>query len=199
VPVEPKQRKSRRAEVPWNTPTLPRLWIAWHAPSSNDLRTAATENLLNAYLFGPTSPLYQSLVLGKQLVDSMEPTYNDHRDPYLFGVLLRVKDGKDLKAVEKAVLKDVGALASGRVDAKRVEAVRSNLKYSAIMALDKADSVAVTLAVTTAQRGDTEFLNKEYAIIEQLKPADLSEFAKKNMLDINRTTTTLATAKGGAR
>jgi zinc protease len=129
----------------------------------------------------------------------MEPTYNDHRDPYLFGVLLRVKDAKDLRAVEKAVLKDVGALASGRVDAKRVEAVRSNLKYSAIMALDKADSVAVTLAVTTAQTGDTEFLNKEYAIIEQLKPADLSDFAKKNMLDINRTTTTLTTAKGGAR
>jgi predicted Zn-dependent peptidase len=85
------------------------------------------------------------------------------------------------------------------VDAKRVEAVRSNLKYSAIMALDKADSLAVTLAVTTAQTGDIEFFNKEYAIIDQLKPADLSDFAKKNMLDINRTTTTLATAKGGAR
>ncbi len=36
-------------------------------------------------------------------------------------------------------------------------------------------------------------------LIEQLKPADLSDFAKKNMLDINRTTTALATAKGGAR
>src|SRR5439155_23838161 len=112
VPAEPKQTKARRAAVAWDKPTLPRLWIAWHAPSGDDLRAAATETLLNAYLFGPTSPLYQGLVLGKQLVDSMEASYGDHRDAYLFGVLLRVKNPKDLKAVEMAVLKDVAALAS---------------------------------------------------------------------------------------
>ena len=197
VPPEPKQTKSRRANVAWDKPTLPRLWIAWHAPSSNDLRAAAAQSLLNAYLFGPTSPLYQGLVLGKQLVDSMEASYGDHRDPYLFGVLLRVKNPKDLKAVEMAVLKDVAALASGRVDAKRMDAVRSNLKYANIMQLDKADSVAVTLAVNTAQTGDLEFLNKEFAQIEQLKPADLSNFTKRYLLDANRTTITLVT--GGAR
>ena len=199
VPQEPKQAKARRAEVPWETPTLPRLWIAWHAPSSADLKAAAVQNLLNAYLFGPTSPLYQGLVLGKATVDSMEATYGDHRDPYLFGVLLRVKDGKDLKAVEQAVLKDVSALAAGKVDAKRMEAVRGNLKYSNIMSLDKADSLALTLAVNTAQDGDLEFFNKEYAAIEDLKPADLSSFARKYLLDANRTTITLQTAKGGAK
>ncbi len=158
------------------------------------------ENLLNAYLFGPTSPLYQGLVLGKQLVDSMDATYGDHRDPYLFGVLLRVKDAKNLKAVEHAVLKDVSALASGRVDAKRMEAVRSNLKYSTIMSLDNADAVAVTEAVNTALTGDVEFLNQEFDEIGKVKPADLPAFAKKYLLDANRTTVTLTTAaKGGAR
>jgi zinc protease len=127
----------------------------------------------------------------------MVPSYSDHRDPYLFGVLLRVKDPKDLKAVEHALLKEVAALATGRVDAKRMDAVRSNLKYANIMSLDKADSVALTLAVNLAQTGEVEFLNQEYAQIEQLKPADLSNFAKKNFLDVNRTTVTLL--KGGAR
>src|SRR5207248_8744305 len=51
VPAEPKQTKARRASVAWDKPTLPRLWIAWHAPSGNDLRAAATQTLLNAYLF----------------------------------------------------------------------------------------------------------------------------------------------------
>jgi zinc protease len=194
IPREPKQKKSKRAQVSWPTPTLPRLTIVWHAPSADDLTSAATENLLNAYLFGPTSPLYQTYVLGKQLVDSMDPAYYDHRDPFLFGVLLRVKDAKDLKTVEQAVLKDINALARGQVDVKRMNAVRSNLKYGNIMGLDKADSVAVALAMSTALTGDIEYLNQLSARIEQLKPADLSTFVKKNLLDINRTTVTLVSA-----
>jgi zinc protease len=197
VPAEPKQTKARRGKVDWDKPTLPRLWIAWHAPSANELKLAALQNLMNAYLFGPTSPLYQGLVLGKQLVDSMDATYGDHRDPYLFGVLLRVKDAKNLKAVESAVLNEIKALAGGRVDAKRMDAVRSNLKYSNIMSLDKADSVAVSLAVNTALTGDVEFLNQEFDALAALKPADLQTFAKKYLLDANRTTVTLVT--GGAK
>ena len=197
VPVEPKQTKSRRAQVAWNTPTLPRLWIAWHAPGASDLKLAAVQNLMNAYLFGPTSPVYQGLVLGKQLVDSMEPTYGDHRDPYLFGVLLRVKDAKSLKAVESAVLKDVKALAGGRVDAKRMDAVRSNLRYSNIMGLDKADSLALSLVTNTTLTGDPDFLNQEFEALAALKPSDLSGFTQKYLLDANRTTVTLVS--GGAR
>ena len=197
VPLEPKQVKARRAQVAWNTPTLPRLWIAWHAPGAADLKSAAAQNLLNAYLFGPTSPLYQSLVLGKQLVDSMDATYGDHRDPYLFGVLLRVKDAKSLKAVESAVLADVKALAGGRVDARRMEAVRANYKYSNIMGLDKADALALSLVLNSTLTGDPDFLNQEFRALAALKPADLAEFARKNMMDANRTTVTLQS--GGAR
>src|SRR5207245_2382699 len=119
-----------------------RIWIAWHTPAASDLKRAAVQNLLNAYLFGPTSPLYQSLVLGRQLVDTIFPTYGDHRDPNLFGVLMRVKDAKNLRTVETAVLREIKNLAGGRVDAKRLDAVRSNLRYSNIMGLDKADAAA---------------------------------------------------------
>jgi zinc protease len=200
VPPEPKQRQSKRAQVSWDKPTLPRLWIAWHTPGANDIKSAAVQNLLNAYLFGPTSPLYQNMVLGKQLVDSMEPTYSDHRDPNLFGVLLRVKDAKNLKAVEHAVLLDIKALAGGKLDAKRLEAVRSNLRYSNIMQLDTANSAAISEAVNAALTGDVNYLNKEFAALAQVQTKDLQDFAKKNFMDLNRTTVTLTSAaKGGAR
>lgn len=199
VKPEPKQRKSRRAQVDWLAPTLPRLWIAWHTPGAASLRAAAVQNLLSAYLFGPTSPLYQRMVLGKQLVDSVRPTYVDHRDPGLFGVLLRVKQPKDLRAVELSVLGDIRTLAGGRVDAARLEAVRSNLKYSNIMDLDTADAVALEASVDTSRTGDVDFINKEFDEIAKVKPSDLSEFAKSYFLDNNRDTVTLATAKGGAR
>jgi len=200
IPREPKQRQSRRAQVDWDKPTLPRIWISWHTSGADDLKRAAVQNLLNAYLFGPTSTLYQNLVLGKQLVDSMEPTYNDHRDPYLFGVIMVVKDAKNLRTVETAVLREIKNLAGGRVDAKRLEAVRSNLRYSNIMGLDTADSAAVTLAVSTALAGDVNYLNKEFDAVAQVQPRDLQEFAKQHFMDLNRTTVTLVTAgKGGGR
>jgi predicted Zn-dependent peptidase len=79
-----------------------------------------------------------------------------------------------------------------------MEAVRSNLKYSNIMSLDTPDHAALSLAVNMAQTGEVEFLNKEFALIEELKPVDLSDFAKRYFLDVNRTTVTLVTS-GGAR
>jgi zinc protease len=200
VPAEPKQQKSKRAQVNWDKPTLPRLWIAWHTPGAGDIRSAAVQNLLNAYLFGPTSPLYQNLVLGKQLVDSMEPTYSDHRDPNLFGVLLRVKDAKNLKAVEHAILIEIKSLAGGKLDAKRFEAVRSNLRYSNIMGLDTADAAALSEAVNAALTADVNYLNKEFEALAQLQPKDLQTFAKGHFMDLNRTTVTLtSTSRRGAR
>jgi len=200
IPREQKQRQSRRAQVDWDKPTLPRIWITWHTPGADDLKRAAVQNLLNAYLFGPTSTLYQNLVLGKQLVDSMESTYNDHRDPYLFGVIMLVKDAKNLRTVETAVLREIKNLAGGRVDAKRLEAVRSNLRYSNIMSLDTANAAAVTLAVSTALTGDVNYLNKEFDAVAQVQPRDLQEFAKQHFRDLNRTTVTLVTApKRGSR
>jgi zinc protease len=200
VPPEPRQRQSRRAQIDWDKPTLPRIWITWHTPAASDIKRAAVQNLLNAYLFGPTSPLYQSLVLGRQLVDTMFPTYGDHRDPNLFGVLMRVKDAKNLRTVETAVLREIKNLAGGRVDARRLDAVRSNLRYSNIMGLDKADAATVTLAVNTALTGDVDYLNKEFAALATVQPGDLQDFAKRNFMDLNRTTVTLATApKRGGR
>jgi zinc protease len=197
IPPEPRQTAARRAQVSWPTPTLPRLWIAWHSPGAADVKISAAQNVLNAYLFGPTSTLYQGLVLGKQTVQALFATYDDHRDPSLFGVLLQVKDAKNLKAVEQAVLAEIKALAGGKVDARRLEAVKSNLRYSNMMSLDKADALAATLAENTAFTGDVGFLDKEFDAIAAVRPADLQGFAKKYLLDANRTTVTLAT--GGAK
>ena len=61
------------------------------------------------------------------------------------------------------------------------------------MRLDTAGRVAVTLATTTAQTGELDALNKLYARIDKLKPAELSAFAKKWLTEANRTTVTLTT------
>jgi zinc protease len=193
IPVEPTQTEPRRSHVDWKAPTLPRTWLAWHAPGSSDLTGVAIEETLTQYLFGPTSPLYQDLVLGRQLVDSLRPHSDTARDPSLFGVIARVKKAGDLEEVEHTIAKEVAKLAAGEVDKKRLEAVRSNLKYGTILRLDTADRLAVTLAVMTAPTGDLDFINKLYARIDKLTGKELVAFAKKYLTDANRTTVTLTT------
>jgi zinc protease len=193
IPVEPPQTAARTARVAWSSPTLPRLYLGWHTPAANDLTATAVQKVLDAYLFGPTSALHSDLVLGRQLVDRMSVEWEPSRDPYLFGVLVRVKKASDVDTVDQAILAEIGKLAAGTVDPARLEAVRSNLKYGAITRLDTATRVAVTLARTTAQTGDLEAMNKLYARIDKVKPAELSAFAKKWLTEANRTTVTLTT------
>ncbi|HEX8952344.1 MAG TPA: pitrilysin family protein [Polyangia bacterium] len=193
IPVEPPQTAPRSGHVDWKTPTLPRLFIGWHTPGASDLAASAAQTVLEAYLFGPTSPLYQDLVLGRQLADKIESKWDRTRDPYLFGVLVRVKKASDVDAVDQAITAEVRKLAAGTVDAARLDAVRANVKYSTITRLDTAARLAVTLARTTAQTGELESLNQLHARIDKLKPAELAAFAKKWLTGANRTTVTLTT------
>ncbi len=196
IPAEPPQTAPRQAHVEWKAPTLPRLWLAWHTPAAGDVAATAVQSVLEGYLFGPTSPLYQDLVLERQLVDSIRSTWSESRDPSLFGVLVRVKKAGDVDAVDKAIRDELAKLASGSVDATRLAAVRANLKYGAVLSLDTATRVAVTLARTMAPTGDVEAMNKLYARIDKVKPAELTAFAKKWLTEANLTTVTLTHGGG---
>jgi zinc protease len=195
IAAEPPQKKARRAHVEWDQPTLQRTWVAWHAPGAADLKGAALEQVLGAYLFGPTSPLYQDLVLTRQLVDGFDSTASVQRDPTLFGALARLKKDEDGPAVEKAITAAVAELTKGKVDAQRLSGVISNARYSAVLGLDKADAVAFTLAVSSAYTGDLNFQNKLYAQLEKVSASDLVAFARRWLVENNRVTVTLAAKK----
>ncbi len=198
IPVEPPQREARRAAVEWPTPTLSRIALMWHTPSGADLKSSAAATVLSAYLFGPTSALYQELVVERQIVDGMNGNDGGDRDPSLFGVVARVKDKARLADVETAVTAAVAELAGGKVDAARMNAVRSNLKYANILSLETAKALAVRLATSTAITGDVQYVNKLYAQVDALRPQELVAFAKKFLVEKNSTTVTLAPATSGS-
>jgi zinc protease len=212
VPREPRQNSSRRATVAWKAPTIPRLYMAWHGRASDDVHAAAIQAVLSPYLFGETSAVYQELVLKRQIVDSISAQDGVNRDPFLLGALLRVKEEKNLRPAELVVLREVSNLARGRVDASRLAAIKSNVRYSIIAALDKPDAIANALVHFASLTGDLDYLNALAREIEALTPAMLQEFAKRAFLDANRTTVTLTSqaaraqrkpaakaAKGGGR
>ncbi|MHB8875213.1 MAG: M16 family metallopeptidase [Myxococcaceae bacterium] len=197
IPPEPPQKEPRRVHIDWPTPTLPRHLVAWHTPAaSTKTMDGAIQSVLSAYLAGPTSPLYKDLVLERQLCESVGSGYSEHRDPSLFSLSATLKEEASRAAVQAAFDAAVKELSSGKVDKKRVGDVKDNLRYSLLMSIETPDHVAMPLAYYAGVLCAPDALVLIYQRIAKVKPADLPAFARRYLVDTNRTVLTLA-PKGG--
>jgi zinc protease len=200
IPVEPPQKERRDVHIDWEQPTLPRHVLAWHTPAAAlGTPAAALQSVLTAYLVGPTSPLYKELVLQKQLAESIGSDYFPHRDPGLFTLTALLKDDASRAPVNAALTKAVAELASGKVDAPRVEAIKSNLRYGLLMGLETANDVAGALALYAGIYGTPDALERHFQHVSQVKPEQLVAFGKQYLKDTNLTVLTLASTAGGKK
>ncbi|HEY3446476.1 MAG TPA: pitrilysin family protein [Myxococcales bacterium] len=192
IPQEPKQTAAHAVNLRWQNPTQPRLTLVWHTPEARpDTKYAALQNVLGPYLFGPTSPTFRDLVLERQLVLGLGPTYYDHRDPNLFGVGAALKSDQDFAEVRKAIDQAVADLREGKVDAARLEAVKSNQKYGLLNSFDNPESVAEQLVFAIGPTGQPDALNALFNHMERLTAQDLADFAKAYLEPANSTLATL--------
>jgi zinc protease len=197
VPAEPPQTKERSVHIDWPQSTQPRHLHTWRTPAARlDTSDAAIQTVLADYLVGPTSPLYKELVLDKQLAQSLYGDYLIHRDPHLFGLGAVLQEEGHRPAVRAAFNAAVKELASGKVDAARVEAIKSNTRYGLLMGMETAKSVATQLSVFAGIYGTPDALGRHYQKVSEVKPADLVTFARKYLTAANRTVLTLTPAGG---
>ena len=192
IPAEPKQTAARAVNLRWQNPTQPRLSLVWHTPGARvDTRSSAIQNVLAPYLFGPTSPTWRDLVLDRQLVLELGPSYNDHRDPNLFGVDTALKTDQGFAEVRAALHDAVEGLRAGKVDEKRLRDVKSNQKYSLLNSFDNPEAVAHQLVYAIGPTGDPNALDALFGHMETITPKDLVEFAHTYLEASNSTLVTL--------
>lgn len=199
--VEPPQTAARTASLSWSTPTLPRLGLYWHVPAASPKTPdGAVMQVLGAYLAGPTSPLYKSLVLEQQLVERLGESDDLHRDPYLFGVEAKLKDEAHRAAVEKAITDAVALVAKGTVDAKRLSDIKDHLRFGLLMGLETPAQIADALAWHVGVLGAPDALETLARQTQAVTAKDLTAFAKKHLTERNRTTLVFTVdVKGGAK
>ncbi len=192
IPPEPPQRGQRVVDLDWAGPTLPRLIYAWHTPASRaDAMDGAIQTVLIQYLVGPTSQLNKDLVLDQQIAASVGSYFAPHRDPFLFSLAADVRDVKDRKRVSSAFDGAIKSLVTGRVDAKKVEAIKSHLRYQLLMGTETADDLAEVLAYYTGVYGTPESIEPVMQSLAAVQPKQLVEFAKRYFTAANRTILTL--------
>ena len=197
VTAEPPQTKERSVHIDWPQNTQPRHLHAWRSPAARlDTSDAALQTVLADYLVGPTSPLYKELVLDKQLAQVIASDYSEHRDPYVFSLYAVLQDEAGRPAVRAAFDAAVKELASGKVDAARVEAIKSNTRYGLLMGMETAKSVATKLSWFAGVYGTPDALAHHYQKVSEVKPTDLVSFARRYLTHSNRTVLTLSSAGG---
>ncbi|TNF36783.1 MAG: insulinase family protein, partial [Deltaproteobacteria bacterium] len=192
VPAEPEQAAPRAVDIPFDGKTLPILAVMYKGPAFDPQdKTMVAGQLLGDLAFGETSPLYKKLVLDEQRVERLMADFANQRDPGLWGVAAMVKDPGDVRAVEREILATVAELRDRPVDAARLDAVRSNMKYAFLSSMTTPDHVAGNIARMVALTGDVEAIDARFATLAQVTPADVQAAAAKYLTEARRTIATL--------
>jgi zinc protease len=193
VPAEPAPSGPAVAHVEWESPTLPWVSVGFHGPAfAASSREWAALDVLTDLVFGPTSPLYQKLVVEQQTVDQMFSYYPGNQDPYLLTIFARVKRPEDAAAVRDAIL---GAFAEARVAApslRRIEEAKSNARYGLLRSLDNTEAIASLLARFVRYERSFDTLDELYRTYDQIGAADLEAAARKYFVDAGLVQATLA-------
>jgi zinc protease len=192
IPTEPPQTREQRTSVLWKGASLPMLLIGFHTPafSTTDIDSAALE-VLSELVFAERSPLFRRLVLDEQKVEHIDASVERHVDPNLFNILARVKQGKDVPYVEKAIYDEIARVATQGADDKTLAEVVSRTRYAFAGHLSTADHVALVGAEFLALTGRLDAIDDAFTLLSRVTVADVKRVAAKYFAPQNRTVVVL--------
>jgi zinc protease len=202
VPVEPEPTQGARRHLDWDGMTAPELLIGYRATPfvrgataeerTASLRETAALEVVHGLLFDDSSPLYQRLVVEQQkLLDLDSWSGNWSLDPGLFVVSAKLKDDTAFDEIETNVQQALDALAQGKLEPAKVEAVRSHLRYGLTMRVETSSDAADTLAQFIAVTGETNGLRDYLAALASVTPADVARVAGRYLTPARRYSVTL--------
>jgi zinc protease len=179
--------------VPWSTPTLSLVALAFHAPAfdAEDVRGRALDVLAQAE-FAPTGSTYNDLVLEKQWVDWLWAGVEDHRDPTLFLLVARVKEAARLPDVRAALEGALARAGSSRIAEERLASVTSRLRYGFLGGLQTPDQTAMAVSNAIQLTGGTAAIDASYRTLARVVPEDVTAAAAAIFRPANRTVVTLS-------
>jgi zinc protease len=193
IPQEPAATAPKQKHIKWDAPTQAYLTVAFHGPAfrSTD-KEMPTVDLLGQVWFGPTSEIYQRLVVKERLVDQFFYFSPNRKDPSLITIGARLLKPEHAQAVNDALADTLVRARRETVAPQKLAAIKSALKYSFAASLDNTDAIGDMLASTVHFERDPETVNRQYRWYDTLTGADLVAAANRHFIDRNRITVSLS-------
>ncbi len=184
VVPEPEQTAPRFKEIKYSGKILPTLVLAY---KSLQFDPAAKEYvatiLLEDLIFGSTSELYQKLVLQEQKVQLLMANFGQNRDPNLNVIYAMLKKAEYRDYVKAQLEQAIKKFQNEPVSVEKLNALKSNTRYSFLMSLNSTSRVAAVLSRIIAITGGIEAINVYYQTLAAVTPEDILAAAKKAFRD----------------
>jgi len=195
VPQEPEPQEPREDKVTLDTPTQTRVSIGYLSPgfSTRSKHTAAMAYLAELE-FSSTSAFQKEFKFDKGWVDSVSASPDETIDPSLWTIGLRLTAAGEshLDDLKKAVSDKMESLADKKYTEKELSAIRSRLKNRMVVHwFQSPDGLAGRINYYTGFEPDLGVLDRHLQRIQEVTPADLSQFAKEFLKAPRRTIVTL--------
>jgi len=197
IPTEPPPAGPVVRHVAWDGATPPWVTVAFRAPATYsddpaEARDAQALSVLGTLAFGPSSDLYRRLVVEEQTVDQLFAFVPDRRDPTLMTVGARVKRAEDVAAVRDAIQRELALWRVSAPDASRLDALKNRTRYGFAAGLDHSKSIADALVPSLAVGRDPARIERQFASLMALTPADVQRAADRTFRDSAMVVVTLA-------
>ncbi len=193
IPPEPPAAGPVYAHVPWTTPTLPWVTVAFHGPAfSETSKDWAATSLLYDLSFGETSDLYRKLVVEEQIVDLLYTDNGPNVDPALHTVSARVKRPEDALRVRDEILRTFARARAIPQDPKRLADQIAHARNGFLRSLDETEAIAAAIARYAVFGRSYATLNRLYRTIALIGPEDVLAAARTFVTDARLVVTTLS-------
>ncbi len=183
LPQEKKQQSQKRLEVKADVP-LDALYMAFHMCERMSGDYHPTDLLSDIIGRGTSSRLYNKLLKGRTLFNSIGSHVTGSADPGLFIINGRLNEGVKLEEAEKAVWEVIEEFKRDGVEDDEVMKVKnqaeSSMAYSEIELLNRAMNLAFG-----ANLGDPDHINKEYDQIADVTSQQINRMAKTILVPEN--------------
>ncbi|OZC02679.1 M16 family metallopeptidase [Rubricoccus marinus] len=198
VPTERPLAGPLYEHVDWAGPTPPWVTVAFRGPAAypTDDNAASGDmqalDVISSLGFGPSSPLYQRLVVEEQVADVLAASFPDSRDPGLLTVLARVTDPADAAYVRDEIQKELARLTVQPPEAAKLADLKSALTYGFAAGLDNTKAIADAIVPVLSVTRDPQTLNEIYRTYASITPEAVREVAARTFTDRNMVVVTLA-------
>ncbi len=193
IPTEPPPQGRVYEHIQWEAPTQPWLLFSFRGPAF--VPTAADMpalDVISELYFSESSDLYQKLVVQEQTVDQLFAYFPNRKDPNQLVVAARLSDGQAGVAVREAILDTLAVAQTRQVDAARLSATKSRLKYAFTSGMDNTASIASILARFVQHERTPETINELYRSYDALTPPVLREITAQYFTDTSQVLVTLS-------
>lgn len=208
IPTEPEPTAGARRDLGWDGPTAPQLYVGYRVPAfvgertrgaarARALRETAALQTLYLLAFDDSAPLVQRLVVEQRTVLGLATGLGEQsRDPGLFYLTLELSPETMFDPIVSAVQGELDRIGRGEIDAERLSAAASHLRYGMAMALETPASVAGFLASMLAVAPDLGVVRGYFDELARVTSEDVARVARTYLTSARRFVVTLREGAG---